>query len=363
MGRYAELGLLDRIEYLELDDITTGSGCPQRNGKIDVELFEPKHKMEILRRAGIDTKSVDEDVFYSEQAEVIDGLFNETGNQEIISAEIAKLNQALRAQQAGIITVADKYRIPLLASEGKRSGHNGVVLVEPCGSPNRIIVDEEGKVIRITAVDAIDPPQQPEPLRFLAERASKESEKPATDFCEMRLEPINERAQSMDFSEARSASGGEIDLVMRSGASPDKGLLLINKSEADWVSLRNLESLWIRGMLGQSAAIDGAEMPFVVFANDGDSKVMDRKFLDNQRDLIEKFSRQHEIATPIFFAPDLLRDTPDLIGSASVFRDEQVEKVQSLAKELVENAISKATESWVERIAPSRAGNDFKITR
>ncbi len=352
LGRYEELGLLDRIEYLELDDITPGSGCPQRNGQIDAELFEPKHKMEILHGADIDTKSVDEDVLYFEQAEAIDAIFNRPKNQEIISAEIAKLNQTLREQQAGIIAIADKYGIPLLASEGKRSGHNGVVLVEPCGSPNRIIVDEEGKVTRSTKVDAIDPPQQPKPPRLFTENTSKESERPTADFCEMRLEPINERAQSMDFSETRSVSGGEIDSVMRSGANPGKGLLLINKSETNWVSLRNLESLWIRGMLGQSSAIDGVDASFIVFANDGDSKIMDRKFLDNQRDLIEKFSRQHDLATPIFFAPDLLRDTPDLIASASFFRNEQVEKTISTAKK-----------SWVEKVATSRTRDDFEIAK
>ena len=153
LARYKELGIIGNLQHIELGEIVPLGldELPQRNGQISIDAiksgdaFDAAGRDKLLRKIGFD-KGALKDMPDPEK----DSLF--AGNLEKIQEKVQEFNLQIKQEQQAIIEVTNHYEVPILASPDRRSGHATGVLVDPSGTQNRLSVNEDGIIIRTTAV-------------------------------------------------------------------------------------------------------------------------------------------------------------------------------------------------------------------
>ena len=362
LARYQELGILGNLQHIELGEVVPlgMDELPQRNGQIDIsaiksgDAFDATGRDKLLRKIGFDKVALkaisdsDKDILFTE-------------NLEKIQEKVQEFNLQIKQEQQAIIEVANYYEVPILASPDRRSGHATGVLVDPSGTQNKLSVNENGIIIRTTALESIDPPKQPAAVRPIPSQSLSPEERVAfsqepkidegnnrlhpkksadVDIGSIPVIPLNESARVMlkqDPDLSLNVRGGIMSNAIQDQADVDKGMLLINGS---YTVADALQDALLKGRMGKSDLGEGCPVPFVIFASN--------KTGSQEQELIAKTVTLNNVETPVFFAPNRLENLPDLFTGKLHIKQHQIMPKNPLVLDEISNSSPKERqeETW-----------------
>lgn len=362
LARYQELGILGNLQHIELGEVVPlgMDELPQRNGQIDIsaiksgDAFDATGRDKLLRKIGFDKVALkaisdsDKDILFTE-------------NLEKIQEKVQEFNLQIKQEQQAIIEVANYYEVPILASPDRRSGHATGVLVDPSGTQNKLSVNENGIIIRTTALESIDPPKQPAAVRPIPSQSLSPEERVAfsqepkidegnnklhpkksadVDIGSIPVIPLNESARVMlkqDPDLSLNVRGGIMSNAIQDQADVDKGMLLINGS---YTVADALQDALLKGRMGKSDLGKGCIVPFVIFASN--------KTGSQEQELIAKTVTLNNVETPVFFAPNRLENLPDLFTGKLHIKQHQIMPKNPLVLDEISNSSPKERheETW-----------------
>lgn len=224
--------------------------------------------------------------------------------------------------EAAIVNLCNHYGVALVAREGQRTGHGEMVFAEPSGVPCSLSF-KDGKLVQTTRCIDLLPPNSIENERYETNYSalavnSGEEPTPKTDSVFIPLLPINQRAEELlQQGGSRKVFGGLPRDVTDMAIDPNKGLLIIVKSNSNHAFTLPCEYAFASGRIKGEDFDSARDAPFVIFAGDFEDSFAKnpqnfQKFIDSNCRFVEKFVSLNEVQTPIFYANQQIKNLPNL---------------------------------------------------